>query len=107
MKLMRGSVVKMKPNTCEGWGNEQCISWVSEELGELSLFGHNQHCKTYDVAEIISYPDIQSTASLCNSVIAVADKFILKVNDGRARSVETYSDMQKIRNEAILLKKSL
>jgi hypothetical protein len=45
--------------------------------------------------------------SLINSVIMVANKFILKVQDGRARSRETYSDMQKIRNEALLLKQRL
>lgn len=104
---MRGCIVKMKPGTCEGSGNEQCISSVVEPLDEISLFGHNQHYKTYDVAEIVSHPDIRQVASLINSVIAVADKFIAKVQDGRARSVETYSDLQKLKIEAELLKKTI
>jgi hypothetical protein len=54
--LQRGCIVKMKPGTCIGYGNEQCISWVSEPLGEIGLFGHNEACKTYDVQEVISYP---------------------------------------------------
>lgn len=41
---------------------------------------------------------------LCNSVIMVAQKFIGKVESGRARSVETYSDMQKLKVEAEMLK---
>lgn len=45
--------------------------------------------------------------SLINSVIAVADKFIGKVERGEARSVETFSDLQKLKNEAVVLKESL
>ncbi|MBU4154497.1 MAG: hypothetical protein KKD63_16625 [Proteobacteria bacterium] len=107
-QLMRGCIVKMKPNSCVGWGNEQCVSYVSEPLGsEIGLFGHNQAYKTYDVQEVISFPDIRQIASLINSVIVVADKFITKVQDGRARSVETYSDLQKLKAEAMLLKANL
>lgn len=42
--------------------------------------------------------------SLCNSVIMVAEKFIRKCEIGRARSVETLSDMIKIKKEAEMLK---
>lgn len=48
-----------------------------------------------------------STHSLINSVILVADKFIGKVDRGEARSVETYSDMHKLRSEANALKLEL
>jgi hypothetical protein len=48
-----------------------------------------------------------STHSLINSVIMVAGKFIGKVERGEARSVETFSDMQKLKIEAELLKKEL
>ncbi|KKL17862.1 hypothetical protein LCGC14_2481290 [marine sediment metagenome] len=40
---------------------------------------------------------------LANSVIMVANKFIGKVENGRARSKETYADLQKLRNEAVVL----
>ena len=46
----------------------------------------------------------QQINSLCNSVIMVANKFIQKCKDGRARSVETLSDMFKIKKEAEMLK---
>lgn len=47
----------MKENSgLVGWGNPQCISWVSEEIGEISLYGHNEHYHTYDVARVVSYP---------------------------------------------------
>ena len=105
--LQRGCVVKMKPGTCEGWGNEQCVSWVSEALGEIGLFGRNEACKTYDVQEVISYPDNRIAASLANSVIAVANKFIAKVESGRARSVETYADLQHLKAEAELIKQAI
>jgi len=49
----------------------------------------------------------RATHSLINSVIMVADKFIGKVERGEARSVETYSDLQKLKNEALLLKESI
>lgn len=58
--LKRGDVVFMKPSTCEGWGNEQCISGVCEPLGEISLFGHNQAYKTYDVARVVSGEDLDA-----------------------------------------------
>ena len=44
---------------------------------------------------------------LANSVIMVADKFIGKVESGKARSVETFSDMKKLKAEALLLKETL
>jgi hypothetical protein len=49
----------------------------------------------------------QQVNSLCNSVIMVANKFINKCKDGRARSVETLSDMLKIKQEAEMLKESI
>ena len=44
---------------------------------------------------------------LCNSVIMVADRFIGKVESGRARSTETYSDMKKLKAEASILKDTI
>ncbi|HDZ18851.1 hypothetical protein LCGC14_0641300 [marine sediment metagenome] len=49
----------------------------------------------------------QQINSLCNSVIMVAEKFINKCKIGRARSIETLSDMKKIKTEAELLKKNI
>ena len=51
--------------------------------------------------------DKTSIHSLINSVIIVADKFINKVETGRARSKETYSDLMKLKDEALLLKTTL
>lgn len=45
--------------------------------------------------------------ALINSVIMVADKFIGKVEKGVARSKETFSDLQKLKQEALLLKQHL
>lgn len=42
--------------------------------------------------------------SLINSVIIVANRFINKVESGRAKSVETYADMQQLKLEAEALK---
>lgn len=44
---------------------------------------------------------------LCNSVIMVADKFIKKVETGRAKSTETLSDLIKLRSEALMIKSRL
>ena len=52
-ELNRGDIVKLKPNACEGWGNEQCISNVCEPLNQISLFGHNQHIRTGDIDKVI------------------------------------------------------
>lgn len=44
---------------------------------------------------------------LCNSVIMVADKFIGKVEQGKARSVETLNDLIKLKSEAMMIKSRL
>lgn len=55
--LMKGCVVYMSSKSgCRGYGNPQCVRDVCEPLGELSLYGHNQAYKTYDVREIVSSP---------------------------------------------------
>jgi len=57
MKIVKGSVVLMKKESgLVGYGNYQCVSWVSDEIGELSLYGHNEHYKNYDVEKIIESP---------------------------------------------------
>jgi hypothetical protein len=59
-KLKKGCVVKMKASSgMTGYGNAQCISSVCEPLGEISLYGHNQHYKDYDVEKVIEYPFIE------------------------------------------------
>ena len=42
-----------------------------------------------------------------NHTILVAEKFINKVKTGLARSIETYKDLQEIREEAELLRERL
>jgi len=45
--------------------------------------------------------------ALINDAILISDKFIKKVESGRARSVETFSDLQKLKSNAELLKSDL
>jgi len=59
-KLVKGCVVIMSGDSgMQGYGNPQCISSVCEPLGELSLYGHNQHYKTYHVSKVLEYPLIE------------------------------------------------
>ena len=44
---------------------------------------------------------------LINSVIAVADKFINKVDTGRARSKETYKELTELKVQALELREEL
>ena len=54
-ELKRGCVVFMKASSgLTGYGNEQCVSSVCEPLGTVSLFGHNQHYKIYDIDKVIT-----------------------------------------------------
>ena len=57
-ELKKGSVVFLKASSglC-GYGNAQCVREVHcEQLGTFSLYGHNQHYKTYDIDRIIEPP---------------------------------------------------
>jgi hypothetical protein len=45
----------------------------------------------------------QDTRDFLNDVIAAADKFILKVDTGHARSRETYADFKALRFQASVL----
>ncbi len=40
---------------------------------------------------------------LVDAIVAAADKFIAKCEDGRARSVETLEDLKTVRAEALIL----
>jgi hypothetical protein len=67
-KLVRGCVVMMKAGSgCIGYGNAQCVSDVCEPLGTISLFGHNQHYKDYDVATVLEYPFIETDEQADNN----------------------------------------
>ncbi|HUX46575.1 MAG TPA: hypothetical protein VMV58_01055, partial [Desulfosporosinus sp.] len=57
-ELKKGCVVFMKASSgLTGYGNAQCVSEVHHEsLGTISLYGHNQHYKTYDIDKIVEYP---------------------------------------------------
>ena len=60
-KLVKGCIVRMRSDSgVPGYGNPQCISGVFEQLGTISLYGHNQHYKDYGVLEVIEYPLIES-----------------------------------------------
>ncbi len=57
-KLTKGYVVFMKASSgLTGYGNAQCVSGVCEPLGTVSLYGHNQHYKIYDIDRVVEYPD--------------------------------------------------
>lgn len=59
-KLVEGCVVFMSGESeLKGYGNPQCVSSVCEPLGELGLYGHNQHYKIYHVSKVISYPFVE------------------------------------------------
>ena len=60
-KLKKGCIVFMKTSSgLVGYGNSQCVSKVHHEsLGTISLYGHNQHYRTYDIDRIVEYPDDQ------------------------------------------------
>ena len=56
-KITKGCVVIMKSSSgMLGYGNAQCISAVCEPLGTISLYGHNQHYKDYDILKVLEYP---------------------------------------------------
>ena len=57
MTLVKGCVVIMKSSSgLTGYGNPQCISSVCEALYTISLYGHNQHYKTWDIEKVLEYP---------------------------------------------------
>ena len=63
-KLVAGCTVMMKADSgMEGYGNIQCVKTVCEPLSEISLYGHNQNYKTWDIKNIVSYPYIESKFS--------------------------------------------
>ncbi len=73
-KLTRGCVVFMKASSgFFGYGNEQCVSSVCEELGTVSLFGHNQHYKIYDIDRITEYPPSQAEIEELKEQLAAAN----------------------------------
>jgi hypothetical protein len=56
-KLTKGCIVMMKSSSrMEGYGNPQCISSVCEPLDTISLYGHNQHYKIWDIEKVLEYP---------------------------------------------------
>jgi len=62
-ELTKGCVVMMKASSgMKGYGNRQCISEVCEPLGTISLYGHNQHYKTYDIDKVLEYPALNAQA---------------------------------------------
>ncbi len=55
-KLTRGCIVFLKASSgLMGYGNGQCVSGVCEQLGTISLFGHNQHYSISDIDRIAEY----------------------------------------------------
>ena len=47
-----------------GYGNGQCVSGVCEVLGTVSLYGHNQDYKIYDIDRVVEYPDKSKLSSV-------------------------------------------
>lgn len=74
MRLNKGCVVLMKKESgLVGYGNPQCISNYCEELGTISLYGHNQHYKDYHVDRVIECLRDDQTIECpnCNEVFTV------------------------------------
>ena len=75
-EFTKGDVVFMKASSgMMGYGNAQCISEVhSEQLGTISLYGHNQHYKTYDIARVVEHNPLIAAApdlyEACKFVLA-------------------------------------
>lgn len=81
-KLAKGCVVFMKASSgLTGYGNGQCVSEVCEELGTVSLYGHNQHYKTYDIDRIAEYPLNQDRIAELEAELAKANYTINKFGD--------------------------
>lgn len=75
LKLKRGAVVYMKGSSgLIGYGNPQCVSWYSPALGELSLFGHNEHYHDYDVDRIVEDFTSQKLAATPSEETPVKEK---------------------------------
>ena len=65
MNLKKGSVVFMSPESgLKGYGNPQCVSHVCEPLGEIGLYGHNQHYKIHHVLKIVDDKESEKTKPL-------------------------------------------
>ena len=58
--LTKGCVVYMKESSgLTGYGNLQCVKNICEPLDEISLYGHNEHYKIWDIDKIVEYPIIE------------------------------------------------
>jgi len=70
-ELKRGCVVFMKASSgLIGYGNAQCVSDVCAELGTISLYGHNQLYKTYDIDKIVEYPTLRAENERLKKIVA-------------------------------------
>ena len=57
MKLEKGVEVFVNSNFgIQGYGNVQCVRTYTQELGSISLYGHNENGKDYNVIKILGKP---------------------------------------------------
>ena len=93
--IKKGCVVYMNADSgMKGYGNPQCVSWVSHELGELSLYGHNEHYKTYDVREVVE-PSPEQDAE----IVELNRAIVIKVEQCAAKDAE----IERLKREIALL----
>lgn len=79
--LKKGSVVLMAAKSkLQGWGNPQCVESVCEPLGEISLYGHNQHYKIHHICKIIESPE-NPLISKIEELIIVFNTWLIGYNE--------------------------
>ena len=88
-KLVKGCVVFMKGSSgLTGYGNPQCVREVHHKsLGTISLYGHNQHYKTYDIDKIAEYPPLETAANSHDALLAACELAVCEI-DGFATNVD-------------------
>ncbi len=79
-----------------GYGNAQCISDVHHKsLGTISLYGHNQHYKTYDIDRIIDRLKEEEYCENCEQLQADLDKIRkclpIKYKEGFIAGLQEYA----------------
>ncbi len=102
-KYTKGDVVFMKASSgMMGYGNAQCISEVHcEQLGTISLYGHNQHYKTYDIARIVDHARLIAAAPTMYSACLDMLKYLDNIACDNKAEAENKTAMIRIINLAV------
>ena len=87
-RLERGCEVRVsKDFGIQGYENVQCVKRYSEALGEVSLYGHNECGKSYNVVEIVGLPinfqDVLRAAARMRMLFVDVDGVMTDTKTGR------------------------